>query len=118
MFSDHLWRVFLAHFYGYNVFLELLALDPRFPQNATVVEGEQITLRCLPLVNVDKVNVTWLKKSGGNSSFVGATLNLSMNATRFDAGEYYCRVTNGVESIVSRTAYVSVLRKYTVLLNI
>ena len=110
--------VFLAPFYGYNVFLELLALDPRFPQNATVVEGERVTLRCLPLVNVNKVNVTWLKKSGGNSSFVGATLNLSMNATRLDAGEYYCQVTNGVESIVSRTASVSVLREYTVLVNI
>ena len=94
------------------LFSELPAIDTSFPRNKTVLEGHQFTLLCLPLGNVFKVNVTWIKKGISDSSSPVSAVNLTMNATRYDIGEYYCVVTNGVESIASPTAYVDVLCKY------
>ena len=87
---------------------ELPAIDVRFPRNKTVLEGEQFTLKCLPLGNKNNFNVTWMKKSGNERSFPVAGQNLTVNATRLDTGAYICEVTNGVEAIVSPIAYVTV----------
>nr|XP_058955959.1 B-cell receptor CD22-like [Pocillopora verrucosa] len=87
---------------------ELPAIDVRFPRNKTVLEGEQFTLKCLPLGNKNNFNVTWMKKSGNERSFPVAGQNLTVNATRLDTGAYSCEVTNGVEAIVSPIAYVTV----------
>ena len=97
--------------YYSHLLSELPALDFSFPRNKTVLEGERFTLRCRPLGNVDKFNVTWIKKSGSKSSFPVSAVNLTMNGTRLDAGAYYCEVTNGVEYIASPMAYVNVLCK-------
>ncbi|KAL9951750.1 hypothetical protein ACROYT_G044474 [Oculina patagonica] len=88
---------------------ELPSLNTSFPRNKTVLEGEQFTLLCFPLGNVDKVNVTWIKKSESNISFPVSAGHLTINATRLDSGEYSCKVSNGVESVISPTAYVNVL---------
>ena len=90
---------------------ELPALDNRFPRNKTVREGNPFTLQCRPLGNTGKFNVTWITNSGSNTSFP-VSVNLTINATRFDAGEYHCIVTNGVESVKSPAVYVAVLCKY------
>jgi len=90
---------------------ELPSLDPRLPLNKTVTEGNSFTLHCLPLGNTNSVNVTWIRNNGSSTPFA-LSVNLTVNATRFDAGEYNCVVTNGVESVISPTAYVDVLCKY------
>ncbi|KAJ7383361.1 phosphatidylethanolamine binding [Desmophyllum pertusum] len=98
---------FIAQENETNYVSKLPAIDTSFPRNKTVLEGHQFTLLCFPLGNLD--NVTWIKKSISNSSSPVSAVNLTMNATRDDIGEYYCLVTNGVESIASPTAYVNVL---------
>lgn len=90
---------------------ELPSLDPRLPLNKTVTEGNSFTLHCLPLGNTNAVNVTWIRNNRSSTPFA-VSVNLTVNATRFDAGEYNCVVTNGVESVISPTAYVDVLCKY------
>ena len=77
-----------------------------------MTEGNSFTLHCLPLGNKNAVNVTWIRNNGSSTPFA-VSVNITVNATRFDAGEYNCVVTNGVESvIISSTAYVDVLCKY------
>lgn len=90
---------------------EFPALDTSFLRNKTVIEGNLVTLQCVPLGNKDKVNVTWIKKSEGSSPLL-MSVNFTMNATRFDSGEYYCILSNGVDSVKSLTVYVDVLYKY------
>ncbi|CAH3130640.1 unnamed protein product, partial [Porites lobata] len=87
---------------------ELPSLDPRLPLNKTVTEGNSFTLHCLPLGNTDAVNVTWIRNNGSSTPFA-VSVNITVNATRFDGGEYNCVVTNGVESVISPTAHVDVL---------
>ena len=89
---------------------ELPSLDPRLPLNKTVTEGNSFTLHCLPLGNTNAVNVTWIRNNRSSTPFA-VSVNLTVNATRFDAGEYNCVVTNGVESVISPTAHVDVLCK-------
>ncbi|CAH3192554.1 unnamed protein product, partial [Porites evermanni] len=86
----------------------LPSLDPRLPLNKTVTEGNSFTLHCLPLGNTNAVNVTWIRNNSSSTPFA-VSVNITVNATRFDAGEYNCVVTNGVESVISPTAYVDVL---------
>ena len=76
-----------------------------------MTEGNSFTLHCLPLGNTDAVNVTWIRNNGSRTPFA-VSVNITVNATRFDADEYNCVVTDGVESVISPTAYVDVLCKY------
>ena len=95
------------------VFLSVRITSPGqpFPRKQTVTEGNPFTLQCRPLWNTSKFNVTWITNSESNTSFP-ISLNLTVNATRFDAGEHHCTVTNGVESVKLPAVYVAVLCKY------
>lgn len=72
------------------------------------------TLLCLSMGDVNKFNVTWIKRGGNNNSFPFSTMNLTINATKLDSGEYYCEVTNGMEYIASPTAYINVLCEHSI----
>ena len=39
---------------------------------------------CLPIGNVDKFNVTWIKKGGNKNSFPVIAMNLTISATRLE----------------------------------
>ena len=90
---------------------EFSARDTRFLGNKTVIEGSLVILQCVPLENKDKLNVNCIKNSE-ESSPLTVSVYLTINTTRFDSGEYYCILSNGVDSVKSLTVYVDVLYKY------
>ena len=85
-------------------------LDPAYPKNKTVVEGQSVSLQCRFTAN-PVASVTWKKLEEPDRKFpAGAQLKLS--TTRFDAGSYQCVVENQFGSSASAVVHVSVHCKY------
>ncbi|KAL9951761.1 hypothetical protein ACROYT_G044485 [Oculina patagonica] len=85
------------------------SLDPNYPRDHPITEGESISLKCVVTASNPRPNVTWIKLSDPGKEFPrDIKLDLS-NVVHGDEGEYRCLVENGVgEQIRSRVARVEV----------
>ena len=83
-------------------------LDDNYPQDKTLVEGDELILHCKVNAAEPAPNITWKKLDEEGRSFdVGETLNFTANRT--DDGKYRCFAENGIGDIVkSRVATVVV----------
>ena len=83
-------------------------LDDNYPQNKTLVEGDELSLHCKVNAADPAPNITWKKLDEDGRSFdVGETLTFTTNRT--DDGKYRCFAENGIGDIVkSRVATVVV----------
>ena len=92
-------------------------LDANYPQDHSVVEGDNLTLQCRVTAANPVPNVTWYRVNkkldtvhsyGVNASFV--------NISRTYGGKYYCVARNGIgKAAVSRFSFVNVLCKSSLL---
>ena len=83
-------------------------LDDNYPQNKTLVEGDELVLHCKVDAAEPAPNITWKKVGEESRNFdVGETLKFTSNRT--DDGKYRCFAENGIGDIVkSRVAAVVV----------
>ena len=83
-------------------------LDDNYPQDKTLVEGDELILHCKVNAADPAPNITWKKLDEEGRSFdVGNRLNFTANRT--DEGKYRCFAENGIGDIVkSRVATVVV----------
>ena len=83
-------------------------LDNSYPENKTLVEGDELVLHCKVDAADPAPNITWKKVGEEGRSFdVGKRLNFTANRT--DDGKYRCFAENGIGDIVmSRVATVVV----------
>ena len=83
-------------------------LDDNYPQDKTLVEGDELVLNCKVDAADPAPNITWKKLDEDGRSFdVGETLKFTANRT--DDGKYHCFAENGIGDIVmSRVATVVV----------
>ena len=83
-------------------------LDNSYPENKTLVEGDELVLHCKVDAADPAPNITWKKLDEEGRSFdVGNRLNFTANRT--DEGKYRCFAENGIGDIVkSRVATVVV----------
>ena len=88
-------------------------LDPDFPRDHSITEGETVSLRCVVKASNPFPNITWIKLSDPGKVFPNdINLNLS-NVAHDDEGEYRCLAGNGVGGqIWSRVARVKVQSEY------
>ena len=91
-------------------------LDDNYPQDKTLVEGDELVLHCKVDAADPAPNITWKKLDEDGRSFdVGETLKFTANRT--DDGKYRCFAENGIGDIVkSRVATVVVHCKLPLLL--
>ncbi|KAJ7383358.1 carbohydrate binding [Desmophyllum pertusum] len=88
-------------------------LDPSYPRDHSVSDGESVSLRCVVKASNPHPNITWIKLSNpGKVLSSNPILNLT-SVVHADDGDYRCLAENGVGGqIWSRVAKVKVqLRK-------
>ena len=83
-------------------------LDDNYPQNKTLVEGDELSLHCKVNAADPAPNITWKKFDEDGRRFnVGETLIFTANRT--DEGKYRCFAENGIgDNVMSRVATVVV----------
>ena len=89
------------------------SLDPNFPRDHSITEGETLTLRCVVKAGNPFPNITWIKLNDPERVFpIDINLNLS-NVAHSDEGKYRCLLENGVGGQMwSRVARVKVQSEY------
>jgi len=95
-----------------HLFSDPPSLDAMYPQNHTIVEGENLALQCRVTAANPEPNITWYSVTANSTALsYGANLTF-VNISRFDAGMYYCVVGNGIgKAVTSKVSTVDVLCK-------
>ena len=77
------------------------SLDPKYPSNATIVEGGNLTPQCRVTAANPEPNITWYRFTANNTALSYRANLTFVNASRGDAGKYYCVAGNGIGKAVT-----------------
>ena len=108
----------LLHYCSVSLFI---TDQPEFsvhPQNATKIEGDNVTFTCnatgnpAPTFRWTKIGSVSTKGSRISLSLDGKQLTIT-NVTREDSGQYVCEATNNVRTVPSDSATLNVKCKIT-----
>jgi len=93
-----------------NCFVQFLLIDPAAitssSSNTVAVEGSSISLYCNTAGNPPP-KITWIKDGNNTVLNTGESFTLN-NITRQQAGDYTCKVVNGIGSEDNATVTVTV----------